>query len=784
MAINRKSSLYMIIASFMLALLCTMKVWAAPGAGTETGTGRETGIVTESGAGTESDAGSESGAGTESDAGAETRAGTETGIRAAAGPEEISPDYKLVTDSGIYELYLYEPTLSILLRNKETGSLLRSTLSQEEDDGINNKTWTAYMQSGLVVTAIKGITDTYQVDLVSCANDITYTYMENGFTAEIAFKEYQFGLSVMVTLEDDQLAVRVPEDSIWEKGKDIYIGTVSLFPMMGYTYLDSQEGYLFIPDGNGALIYLDDKDGRYSTGFSQNIYGADAGFSDSSTEVLLWGEYSTVMDPKKVLAPVYGIIHSEDELGYLAVVEDGEERASIEAHPNGVMVNYNRCFAKFTLRKIYVQPLNNSNSGTMTNVETDRTHSDLEVRFLLVSKEKADYSGMANAYREYLLDNGLVTLRNVEYKTRVDFLGNEREDFLVFKKAVPMTTVGQVREIYENLQNAGVEKVLTIYKGWQSGGLYDIPITKYNADKSIGGTGALTSLIQESGENDYDIYLYNNALQANPEESNTTFNMVKKVNKRRLEYKTRGYVYDVFNYLLPSRTASTLQKFVKTYTGGGADQLALAGITNEIFSYSYSGKYYSRFDCADSYKSTISTLDESTSLILEQPFSYLWNHTEVFLDMPVGSSDYMYEDEEIPFLSMVLKGILPMYSDYVNFEANKNKFRLQMIEAGVYPSFYMTYQDSSDLIYTNSSALYSTRYDIYQDIVAEYDKEFAAIAQVIQDAGILRHDKLEKGVVRVTYDNGWSIYVNYTDKAVTVDGYTVEAMSAKVGESK
>lgn len=309
-------------------------------------------------------------------------------MKAFAAGEEISSEYKKVTENDSYELYLYEPSMSVILRNKETGALLRSTLDEKDNDGRNNNTWTAYMQSGIVITAIKGTTDTYQVDLIGSPNDITYTYNDHGFSAKIYFKEYEFGLTVNVSLEENSLAVEVPDSSIIEESKDSYIGTVSLFPLMGYSYLDDKEGYMFIPDGNGALIYLDDKDGRYTTGFSQMIYGSDIGFSDSYTETLMWGMYDTVKDTQHVLAPVFGMMHTSDKLGYLAVVEEGEERASIEAHPNGVMVNYNRCFAKFLLRRTYVQPLNNSNSGTMINVETDRTHSDLKVRYLLLAGEK------------------------------------------------------------------------------------------------------------------------------------------------------------------------------------------------------------------------------------------------------------------------------------------------------------------------------------------------------------------------------------------------------------
>ena len=692
-------------------------------------------------------------------------------------------DYEKVAESDTYIMYLYEPRLSILLENKETGEILESTLSDEQDDGESNTSWNAYMKSGIVLSAIIGTTNTYQVDLITCDNTMNVTKKDNGFSAEIFFTQYQFGLTVDVTLEDDELVVNVPDDSIIEKKEGTYISTVSLFPFMGYTHMDEEDGYMLIPDGNGALIYLDNKEGKYSTGFSQMIYGKDSGFTDSSTKTLLWDKYETVVDANQVIAPIFGMTHLSQQLGYLAVVESGDERASVEAHPNGVMVNYNRCFAKFLLRDIYVQPLNNSNSGTVTNVETDRAHDDLQVRYLLLDGDDADYSGMAVSYRNYLLDNDLVSVKDTSYNTRVDFLGTDREEFLFSTKAVTMTTTDNIEEMYGDLQDAGVSSLLTIYKGWQKGGIYNVPITKYKADSHIGVTSALTDLITSSAENNYNIYLYNDALRANADTSNTTFNVVKKINKRTFKEELKEEVYDTFLYLTPARTEDTLEKFVTSYTKEGVSNLALSGITNSLYSYSYKGDFYSRQDCLQSYADTVAAVDENTNLVLEQPFAYLWDNTDAFLDMPLGSSDYMYIDEEVPFLSMVLKGILPMYSDYVNFEANKTEFFLQMVESGVYPSFYITYENSSGLIYTNSSDLYSTEYATYRDTIVEYDEELRQVAEAVDGAFITNHEKMDNGVTAVTYDNGVVIYVNYSDNDVTVDGTKVEAMSYKVGEA-
>lgn len=695
-------------------------------------------------------------------------------------------DYQLVAESDTYKMYLYEPRLSILLENKETGKIIESTVSDEKDDGNSNAAWNAYMKSGVVVNAIVGNKNTYQADLVTTKHTLKVTKNDKGFSAEIYWEPHKFGFTVNVSLEGNDVVVNVPDDSIKEEKEGTYINFISLFPMMGYTFLDDKEGYMLIPDGNGALINLDNKEGRYTTGFSQMIYGSDVGFSDNVTKAYLWDDIDMTQDANRVLAPIFGMAHTKEQTGYIAVVEKGEKRASIEAHPNGVMVNYNRCFAKFLLRDLYVQPLNNSNSGTTIQAEKDRTHSDLQVRYMLLSGTEANYSAMANKYRDYLLNNGSLVKKDSSYNTRVDFLGTDREDFLLGTTAVTMTKTEDIEKINKELQDAGVQSALSVYKGWQDGGLYNVPIRDYDVDRHIGGKSKLNKLIQGAKDKNYKIYLYDDALRLNPSENTFSNEMIKKVNKRTYEEDIWAEVYDEFNFLTPEKSAKHFKNFVEEAAEDGVNQIAVSGISNTMFSYSYQGDYYSRNSVADTYSKLLNEVGANTDMALEQPCTYLWNNTSAFLDMPLGSSDYMYIDEEIPFLSMVLKGVIPMYSEYVNFEANKQEFMLEMVEAGVFPSFYVTEEDSSALIYTNSADKYSTKYTTYKDSIIQYDKEFRALNDVIGDANIVNHEKLENGVTVVTYNNGVKVYINYTEESKTVDGTAVEGMSYsyKAGEAE
>jgi hypothetical protein len=696
--------------------------------------------------------------------------------------QDVLYDHVKIAESDTYELYLYEPTLSIILKDKTTGQIMESTLRHE--DTKSNATWLGFMKSGLVLNVIDGVNDTVQVDMINNQTKIDVVKYANGFEAKINFLDFGFELTMSVALQEEDLIVEILDDSIVESNPKYCIGAINVYPFLGYSYLGETPGYMMIPDGNGALIYLEDKEGKFGGGFSQLIFGDDAGFSDATMQQYLWGEIQMVNEAENILAPVFGMVHTDKQLGFLGIVEQGEERASIEAYPNGVTVDYNRIYPKFIKRKVYVQPTSQSNSGSITQVEKDRTHTNIRVRYRMIHDAEANYTGLATKYREYLQEVGQITQKDLSYKTRIDFLGAERENGLLKTSAVNMTKVKDIESMYQTLQAAGVGSVLSLYKGWQSGGLYNLPVTEYKLDKGLGSTASLTDAIKDAQKDGYELYLYQDALRINPDENNSTFNVVKQVNKRLFQEEDYETVYDTFLYLIPKRSNYLVKELSDEFLDDGMDKVALSGVSNHLFSYNYSGDYYTRQETMYSYYGQMENMSKKLNLLLEQPFAYLWKFTNGYLDLPLGSSSYAFVDEEVPFLSIALKGVMPMYSEYVNFEANKKEFFLQLVEMGVYPSFYITYKDSSYLINTNSSEVYSSKFDVYKDEIIAYDKELRALNEKTEGEFIVQHEKLDNGVTKVTYSNGICIYINYSNENQSVDGITVSAMSYKVGEAQ
>ncbi len=689
--------------------------------------------------------------------------------------------HHLVAANENYELYLYEPALSIIVKNTKTGAVMESTVRNEERLGNVNETWKGFLQSGIVVE-LQEETNTMQkkLGIEGSGAQVSVELIPGGFHAKLDYPTQELGFEVEVKLYDDgSITACIPESSIYENADNKKIGNIYVFPLLGSSRLDEKDGYMFVPDGNGALIYLDNKDGRFDSGYVQKVYGSDIGVGESYVLSLLWDRYETHNDAEMILAPVYGMVHTGDEMGYLAIIESGDEEASIYATPNGAYSDYNWIAAAFRKCTTYIQPTSNS-GGSVTKV-TDRIKYDINVRYMFVDGADANYAGLAKRYRDYLIEKDKLVKVEDTFKIRLDFLGMDVENWMLWKKDAPVTTVDNIREIYSDLEQEGVTDILSIYKGWQDGGIFDLPVTSYDVAGSIGGARDLSKLMDECEAKNIDFYLFTDGVRANTETGNTTFDTVKKMDKRLYTQNTYQNVYREFVYWTPQKTLENLKTLQKNFAKKGVNKLALSEIGNTMFTYTMGDTMQTRLVSKYLYEQALQQTSTSMDIMLEAPVQCYWQYVKAIVDMPISDSDYIYTDQSVPFLSIALKGILPMYGDYVNFEANEREYFLKLVETGIYPSFYLTYKNPSELIYTNSSNVYTSQYSVYRDQILSYYDELRQINERTKNSMIVNHEITDTGVTIVTYDNGVKLYINYSAKEQKADNVTVPALSYVVG---
>ena len=105
---------------------------------------------------------------------------------------------------------------------------------------------------------------------------------------------------------------------------------------------------------------------------------------------------------------------------------------------------------------------------------------------------------------------------------------------------------------------------------------------------------------------------------------------------------------------------------------------------------------------------------------------------------------------------------------------------MKSIEYGAYPSFLVMGAENGDLNKTPMVDYFSLNFGDWEGTIdTVYSKVNAALKEV-EGAMISEHKVLNRGVVRVTYDNGVKIYINYTSDPVTVDGVKVDKLSFAV----
>ena len=83
--------------------------------------------------------------------------------------------------------------------------------------------------------------------------DLTVKLTDNGFSAKVSLIEAKLNFQFDVQLEGNELVISVPFEELKEDKRNKLI-SMDIYPFLGAAHEDDIPGYMFIPDGSGALI--------------------------------------------------------------------------------------------------------------------------------------------------------------------------------------------------------------------------------------------------------------------------------------------------------------------------------------------------------------------------------------------------------------------------------------------------------------------------------------------------------------------------------------------------
>ena len=586
-------------------------------------------------------------------------------------------------------------------------------------------------------------------------------------------------MKVRFTLDSTDLVVTVPcADISFTPANPVT--RIDLLPYF-MTATKEDEGYIFVPDGSGSLIYLNN--GKITAlSYTDKVYG-----SDPLTNVQV---YSAPADSIKL--PVYGI--KTQDSAVLAIIEKGAEIASLYADISDRSDEFNRVYSYFTIRDIEFVTAIGTASGTSPRYPADVYDGDVVLRYKFLSGDEANYVGMAHAYRDYLDERDMLAETGMpdDAPFFAEVVGAVRKTkFFVgipYESTAVATDMEQAVKIADALSGAGVKNLHLLMNGFFEGGIKHESLGKLSLESSAGGKKELKALSEAVSAMGGKLYFMMNAEKVY---STDHFRKSSQASRRQDNFTASVLYYaepllalahqytDSF-YVSPLYLNEYAQKVSKNLDKADISGIAVDDLGNLLLGDYRNGSNVSRIHATAGAMQALETLTGGRDAVLKAPNEYALKYASTLYGLPSSGNGHKVEDEDIPFIQLVLDGRYVYTGGAWNEAAYTGIWREMnyAIETRCAPYFRLTYESEQVFLHTEDSDSQNFFMTEYTGRLNEIEKAYAAYNdfwQKTKDATVAAHDILQSGLRRVTYTNGVTVYVNYNSAPMQADGLTVPA---------
>lgn len=617
-----------------------------------------------------------------------------------------------------------------------------------------------------------------------------------------------FEVAIEYTLEGDTLITRIPiedvkyplevEDVSGKYGPRGGIVTLPLYSIEVLSYFgaagQSEEGYILVPDGSGALIYLNN--GRISDKpYVGNVYGQDHSVVTATEKV----EHT-----ETVHLPVYGLKASEN--AFLAVVEEGASLARIRADVAGRSNSYNTVSPEFIVMpkgrtglSIDSPAISRSPYGFRNEINIYQSRlcsTDLVIRYGFLHGEDADYVGMARLYQDYLVHNGALTRRDLRedvplFLELVGAIDVNRSVLGIPREVIePLTTYRQAEAIVREVANRGVGNLKLRYTGWMHGGIRHHYPSGVALEKALGSDRDFRDLVGAVSNSSVEFYpdvSFMNVLR------NTLFegfvatrDGARMLNRRVAKVHDYDFVTlqakpSTVRYVLsPSRLDALVDEFISEY-----EECEIRGISVRYMGTQVNSDFRRDHDLVDRSQAADIieeqarklSVDAGLKVMAEGANDLVLPYVDCIVNMPTESSQYFIIDESIPFYQMVVHGFIEYAGEPLNLASDPVNNVLKAAETGGGLYCKLFYSGGEAVKETDYDYLYSAEYSRWIGRTLALYQNLSSALSGLNRVRIVDHEKVATGVYRTTYENGRAVLVNYNHNEVHVCDVTVHARS-------
>ncbi len=609
-----------------------------------------------------------------------------------------------------------------------------------------------------------------------------------------------FYVPVDYVLTDNGLTVTVPNEEIQYDKNNYAISTITLLQYFG-SGSKEDDGYMFVPDGSGAVVNFNNGKTNINDPIRLQIYGLDDG-----TEIK-----NKPYANQNASLPVFGIKKGDSAL--FAIIEDGDSNATVVADIAGKSASVkdrNVCYTTFKLSE-YME-MEFKNSGKTSRIYQSKMNSeDLTVSYTVLSKDNADYSGMAEYYRNYLTENGILTKKdfsavpfNIELVGAYDrdnaFLG------IPYTEMRALTTFDECGELIQKLADAGVKNISVNYKGWANNGLRNSVFNKAKVLSALGGKSGLKDLLELGDKLGVNIYFETELALVYDTEMFDGYSQLTQASRYiSRDVAFRYQFYSDWNVANENKNVASIvapsviynvasednSKSFAVKLNNDLDKLGIKNVSLGSLGYNLPGSYKTndfsdRGNTANTYKAVAELMGGNKKVMAKGTNAYMLSYVDSVFEISNTSSMFNLADLSVPFYQMVIHGSVEYSGEPINLNGDTKKTFLQAVEAGsgvYYRWCYAPNGEVQDLLF---DGMYSLGYESWFESAVEMYKEYNELLEQTAGEYMVKHENVAEDVNKVTYSDGTVVYVNYNSYDFTADdGTVVKAESfAKGGKNK
>ena len=583
--------------------------------------------------------------------------------------------------------------------------------------------------------------------------EVSYRLLDDAVVFVFHFDRAELDVPVKISLFDHGFAFELLNAEVFEHGRHRLVQVLAL-PAFGASREDAA-GYMLIPDGSGALIYLNS--GSPAMGrLALDMYGFNAGATDGVPSNIgfvtmgLWG--------KRV-----------NDDGYIAIVTGGAARAGIMAQSGGMGSVFNLIYGTYTFRqtggvRLVTQGFNEETINITETFPDFENNFRIEYHFL--STGAADYVAMAAFYRRHLGLESRVTPGDIPFY--LDVYGHivRTQPWLGFPRnqVIPTATFAQTADLVQRLYDGGVRNITVNYHYWQRGGYYGRLITNPTPLRALGGTRGLSELNTVVENVGGTLFLAHEPMQVYRTGGGFTpvfdaLKTVSRLSQRQMPVNAAGFRdfrYAPWFLVRPQRMAHFFDEFLTNFNQLGIGHVSLNTMGHML----YSELANDGINRDEVLQLIIQLLAQPDLLLLNGAFDYAAAQAHHVINAPARSSGFDIYSRDVPFWQIVFHGYVHFSLHATNLSSNPSDMVLRSLETGARPMFSWVIQQADALIGSRSDYLFGADYTRWvEQAIADYLTINAVLSQVAHEP-ITAHRRY--GTIFVTEYGGWlTVIGNY-----------------------